>query len=64
MDAEKERRFSALFQVAEMDPHECYPSCVQNIEIGIDLGMGEGVCRVFGSDLTKEYVEINVDYRT
>ena len=42
----------------EYPPHE---RCVQ---IEVDLGVGEASATVHGSDLTKEYVEINADYRS
>jgi glutamate N-acetyltransferase / amino-acid N-acetyltransferase len=32
--------------------------------IRIDLGIGEGRCRFWTCDLTKEYVSINADYST
>jgi glutamate N-acetyltransferase/amino-acid N-acetyltransferase len=34
------------------------------ITIGVDLGLGTGVARVWTCDLTKAYVEINGDYRS
>ncbi len=34
------------------------------IEIGIDLGIGEGSAKVWTCDLTREYVAINGDYRS
>ncbi|MCP8941134.1 bifunctional glutamate N-acetyltransferase/amino-acid acetyltransferase ArgJ [Alsobacter sp. SYSU M60028] len=36
----------------------------QDIEIGVDLGLGRGAFTVWTCDLTKEYVEINGDYRS
>ncbi len=35
-----------------------------DIEILIDMGVGDGYCRVMTCDLTKEYVRINAEYRT
>lgn len=35
-----------------------------DIDIVIDMGVGEGYCRVMTCDLTKEYVRINAEYRT
>jgi glutamate N-acetyltransferase/amino-acid N-acetyltransferase len=32
--------------------------------VDIDLGLGEGVCRFWTCDLTREYVSINADYST
>lgn len=40
-------------------PHEKYV----DIEVALD-GDGQGHCVVVGSDLTKEYVEVNADYRS
>lgn len=34
------------------------------IEIGVDLGLGDGAAKVWTCDLTKEYVAINGDYRS
>ena len=35
-----------------------------NLLIKIDLGIGKGRSKVWGCDLTKEYIEINADYRS
>jgi glutamate N-acetyltransferase/amino-acid N-acetyltransferase len=34
------------------------------LEIGVDVGVGEGRATVWTCDLTKRYVEINADYRS
>ena len=34
------------------------------IEIGVDLGLGNGSAKVWTCDLTKEYIAINGDYRS
>ena len=34
------------------------------IEIGVDLGIGSGAAEVWTCDLTKRYIEINADYRS
>ncbi|MEL6750464.1 MAG: bifunctional ornithine acetyltransferase/N-acetylglutamate synthase, partial [Pseudomonadota bacterium] len=34
------------------------------INIGVDIGIGEGTARVWTCDLTKQYVAINGDYRS
>ena len=34
------------------------------IEIKVDLGLGEGTSRVYTCDLTHGYIEINADYRS
>ncbi|WP_406855020.1 bifunctional glutamate N-acetyltransferase/amino-acid acetyltransferase ArgJ [Alsobacter sp. KACC 23698] len=36
----------------------------QNIDIRVDIGLGSGRATVWTCDLTKEYVEINGDYRS
>jgi glutamate N-acetyltransferase / amino-acid N-acetyltransferase len=36
----------------------------RNLIIHIDLGLGQGVCRFWTTDLTAEYVRINADYST
>ena len=41
-----------------------YPPHERCVEIEIDLGAGAAACTVHGSDLTKEYVSINADYRS
>jgi glutamate N-acetyltransferase/amino-acid N-acetyltransferase len=35
-----------------------------DIEIALDLGLGEGAARAWGTDLSAEYVRINADYTT
>jgi glutamate N-acetyltransferase/amino-acid N-acetyltransferase len=36
----------------------------EDIPVKVDLGLGEGTATVWTCDLTKEYVEINGDYRS
>jgi len=36
----------------------------ENIELTVDLGLGEGKARIWTCDLTKAYIEINGDYRS
>lgn len=36
----------------------------QDIEIGVDLGLGEGKATVWTCDLTHGYISINADYRS
>ncbi|BCS88709.1 bifunctional glutamate N-acetyltransferase/amino-acid acetyltransferase ArgJ [Pseudodesulfovibrio sediminis] len=36
----------------------------RDIVIGIELGTGPGACRLLASDLTREYISINADYRS
>lgn len=55
---------SQLFP-ANMPEHDRnYPPHVKNVDITIDLKSGPATCIVIGSDLTKEYVEVNADYRS
>ena len=35
----------------------------ESIEINIELNMGEGSFTVYTVDFTKDYIEINADYR-
>jgi glutamate N-acetyltransferase/amino-acid N-acetyltransferase len=41
-----------------------YPPHERCVEIEVNLGAGDAMCTVHGSDLTKEYVAINADYRS
>ncbi|KAL1500463.1 hypothetical protein AB1Y20_013120 [Prymnesium parvum] len=41
-----------------------YPRHQRCVEVGIEMGLGDCECTVFGSDMTTEYVEINADYRS
>ena len=36
----------------------------ENIEIGVDLGLGTGAATVWTCDLTHGYIDINADYRS
>ena len=36
----------------------------QSIQIGVDLGLGDGAATVWTCDLTHRYIEINADYRS
>lgn len=36
----------------------------QEITIGVDLGLGQGMATIWTCDLTKRYIEINADYRS
>ncbi|MGB6319122.1 MAG: bifunctional glutamate N-acetyltransferase/amino-acid acetyltransferase ArgJ, partial [Litorimonas sp.] len=36
----------------------------EEIEIGIDLGLGDGAFTIYTSDLTHRYIDINADYRS
>ena len=48
-----------------MDEHAAHLHLTQSeYHVRIDLGIGNGVCRFWTCDLTKEYVAINADYST
>ena len=36
----------------------------KNLLVKVNLGIGEGKSKVWGCDFTKEYIEINADYRS
>ena len=36
----------------------------RNIDISVELGVGDGKARVWTCDLTHGYIEINADYRS
>ncbi|MCB1409724.1 MAG: bifunctional ornithine acetyltransferase/N-acetylglutamate synthase, partial [Rhodobacteraceae bacterium] len=36
----------------------------QELEIGVDLGIGKGKATVWTCDLTHRYIDINADYRS
>ena len=36
----------------------------KDMTIELDLGLGEGTARAWGTDLSAEYVRINADYTT
>ena len=56
----RDRPLSAQAQQesAPFPPHERF------VEVEIDLGAGGEASTVIGSDLTREYVDINADYRS
>ena len=59
--------YNAMLYPKDLDEHHrTYPANDKLIEIEISLSgaLGNGRCEVIGSDLTKEYVEINADYRS
>ena len=71
LDPEKEETLSdymynaQLFDSSVPEHDRNYPPHFRNVDICIDLGdAGSGFCEVIGSDLTKEYVEVNADYRS
>ena len=59
-----EKELSDHMAAAEYGDSTDYPTHQKFVEIGIDFGEGSGTATVLGSDLTKEYVVINGDYRS
>lgn len=49
---------------AEQDEVGTFPSHQKCVEIGIDFVNGKGRAVVIGSDLTREYIAVNADYRS
>jgi len=69
LDAEAEDELyshmvDALLNVGPSRTSVEYPPHERCVQIEVDLGVGEASATVHGSDLTKEYVEINADYRS
>lgn len=65
LDSEKEKRLSAHMKDAKADSSLKYPPHRRVVDVEVYLGGGgSGKAVVLGSDLTKEYVEINADYRS
>lgn len=53
-----------LFPAETSEGDRTYPTHSKTVDISIRLCAGMGCCDVIGSDLTKEYVEVNADYRS
>lgn len=64
LDADKERLLSDRLLEASMPEKKHAPPHERVVEIRIDLGEGPGRARVWGSDLSYEYVRENADYRS
>ncbi len=65
MDPEKESRLAAYMKETSMLPeHKGWPMHEKTVDIDINIGMGNSVSTIIGSDLTHEYVRENADYRT
>lgn len=70
LDPAKEKVLSDYLFDAQLFPSESlehdrnYPTHFKNVDIEIIMTGGSGSCTVIGSDLTKEYVEVNADYRS
>eukprot|EP00966_Prymnesium_polylepis_P262004 6052578-Prymnesium_polylepis.1 len=54
----------ALLTEPETNAERDYPPHQRCVEVGIELGVGDAACVVYGSDMTEEYVHINADYRS
>ena len=60
-----EKELSGHMKNAEYGDSTDYPPHQKFVEIGVDFGdVGSTSLFVLGSDLTKEYVVINADYRS
>lgn len=60
-----EAQLSAAFKAAAFDPTlKGYPPTDATVRIELDFGRGAAQTRVFGSDLSEEYVHENADYRS
>lgn len=71
LDPEKEKLLSdylfdcQLFPTESLEHDRNYHPHSKVVDISIVMRSGsEGQCVVIGSDLTKEYVEVNADYRS
>mmetsp|Transcript_127404 Transcript_127404/g.318058 ORF Transcript_127404/g.318058 Transcript_127404/m.318058 type:complete len:560 (-) Transcript_127404:231-1910(-) len=65
LDGEKELRLAGHLKAAEMASESKFPPHGRVVDVQVELGGGgSGKAIVLGSDLTKEYVEINSDYRS
>ena len=70
LDPEKEKLLSDYMLDAQLFPAELpehdrnYPPHEKTVDMVIELSAGSGCAVVIGSDLTKEYVEVNADYRS
>ena len=59
-----EKELSGHMADAQLGEHDDYPQHQRFVEIGVDFGGSGSNVIVLGSDLTKEYVEVNADYRS
>ncbi|MDR1626005.1 MAG: bifunctional ornithine acetyltransferase/N-acetylglutamate synthase [Spirochaetia bacterium] len=65
LDEAKEKKLSDYLRQAAMDPaRKTYPPHRGCVEIDVDLGGGGAEAVVYGSDLSREYVTENADYRS
>ena len=60
-----EEKLSAYIKARQFGESTCYPETEECVEIEVDFGCeGGDKAKVWGSDLTKEYVSVNADYRS
>jgi len=59
-----EKELSEHMADAQLGEHDDFPKHQKFVEIGVDFGGSGADVTVLGSDLTKEYVVINADYRS
>jgi len=59
-----EKELSAHMFDAQLGENDDFPKHQKFVEIGVDFGGNGSNVIVLGSDLTKEYVEVNADYRS
>ena len=65
LSPDKERRLAAYLHECSVIPeHKGWPVHEKNVNIDINIGMGNSQSIIIGSDLTHEYVRENADYRT
>ena len=70
LDPEKEKLLSdylfdcQLFPSESLEHDRNYHPHSKVVDITVIMNGGAGSCVVIGSDLTKEYVEVNADYRS
>lgn len=61
---EVERELSGHMAEAQLGENDDFPRHQKFVEIGVDFGGDGSDVTVLGSDLTKEYVSVNADYRS
>ncbi len=65
LDNKKEKALYDYLEDCRLDiPTGGYPAHNRTVDIGINLGAGEGTAEVLASDLSHDYITINAEYRT
>lgn len=59
-----EKELSEHMALAQLGENDDFPKHQNFVEIGVDFGVSGSDVIVLGSDLTKEYVAVNADYRS